>query len=239
MDRIRRRWLPFVLWLSLGALACSGHRDTESVQPRAACRLDTRDMEVLHAALEQLVIGKGACTGPGQVLLADRTTSPQFPETVEQARQRRRIEARLEKAEEVTAEELSFDLTTPRGESLHFEDDRVLTATTVDSLYERDGCSLTEVVSVGGQDPVTVETRMLNELFDAGPVKGWKRLQRRYPEMACLVKFSAPGYLEDSNQVVVSYSRMRGPNHGMGGFVLLAWDGDEWIVQWHQGLWVS
>lgn len=70
-------------------------------------------------------------------------------------------------------------------------------------------------------------------------MKGWKRTRSKYPEMVCLVKFSAPGYTHEPEGAVVSYARMRGPLAGMGGFVVLRRRDGTWQIERQESLWVS
>lgn len=84
-----------------------------------------------------------------------------------------------------------------------------------------------------------LEAQQHENLFADGIVKGWKRARRKYPGMECLVRFSAPGYMNSSQTAVVSYSRMRGPLAGMGGFVVLERFDGKWKIEWQESLWVS
>jgi len=196
-------------------------------------------MEVLQVVFEQVVVGSGVCSDPGAVLVHAEATLPEFPETVEQARQREEVEERISRGEEVGAQELTFDLGTPRESSLEIEEGLTLDPVTVDAIFDRQGCSLGDLVPPPRWSVSRLEAEQHEKLFAAGIVKGWKRTRSRYPEMVCLVKFSAPGYTHEPERAVVSYARMRGPLAGMGGFVVLRRRDGTWQIERQESLWVS
>lgn len=225
--------------LLLTGLACASHSGSESVQPDGICGLDDRDRQVLQAVLEQVVLGSGACAEPGLVLLYEVTISPGFPETIEEARWRREIDGRLAAGEQIDPEELAAAPQTSGATDLDLHNGVTLAGAMVQSMVERQACRVGVLGAPAGWSLSDLGARQHEDLFAPDIVEGWKRLHRRYPEMGCLVKFSAPGYSEPADQAAVSFSRMNGPLSGMGGFVVLRREGGQWRIEWQEGLWVA
>ena len=196
-------------------------------------------MEIVNEVLETIVLGSGVCSDPGEVVVVAATAGPEFPETVEQARQRRAIEQRVSEGGEVDPEGLDATFETPRGADLHLSSGLTLQRTVVDGVFDRRGCALGALVASEGWQLVRLAAEEYEKTFAKGVPKGWQRLRRGSPEMQCLVQFSAPGVIPDSGRAFVSYSRMQGPLAGMGGFVVLERRDGRWRVERHESLWVS
>ncbi len=221
------------------ALACASQSNSKSVQPEAGCWLGDRDRQVLQVVLEQVVLGSGACGEPGLALVYEATVLPEFPETVEESRRRREIDERLAAGEEIEEQELFFASPISEATDLELHNGWTLDRATVQSTLERRSCRVGDLRDPTGWTLTGIEARQHDEFFLPGVVEGWKRLRSRYPEMECLVKFSAPGYNEPANLAVVSFSRMNGSLSGMGGFVVLRRENGRWRIEWHEGLWVA
>ena len=235
------RWPIVVCFAGLlaSALGCTSNSRHESTDSVASCRLDDRDTEVLQTVLDEVVLGSGACAEPGLVLVYERTVSPDFPATLEERRWQQEIDARLVAGEEVEEEELVAPTHTSVATDLVLHNGMTLDRATVQSTLDREGCGIGELESPAGWSLVDLETGAHRDLFAQDIPEGWTRLRKRFAGMQCLVRFSAPGYPEDSSRAVVSYSRMSGPLGGMGGFVVLEREGDRWRIEWAESLWVS
>lgn len=236
---LSRQQAAVIAGLLIAALACASRHSVESAQPATSCRLDDRDRRVLQTVLEEVVLGSGACAEPGLMLIYELTVSPEFPETLEEARRWREIDARLAAGEEIDEEELLAAPPTAEATGLEFSNGMTLDQTTVRSARDRQACQVGELEAPAGWSLSRLEVRVHEDLFARDIPKGWKRLRELFPGMECLVKFSAPGYVEYSDQAFVSFSRMRGPLGGMGGFVVLRRKGGQWRIEWQEGLWVS
>jgi len=129
-------------------------------------------MEVLHVVLEQVVVGSGACSEPGVVLVYANATRPEFPETVQQARQRGEVEERISRGEDLDEQELTFDLGAPRRSNLEFESGFTLEEATVDAILDRQGCSLGDLEPPEGWRVSHLEAEQHEKLFASGIVKG-------------------------------------------------------------------
>jgi len=87
--------------------------------------------------------------------------------------------------------------------------------------------------------PITLVSEETLETFRAGNLGFYEQLRREFPGGQGLMTLSRVGFNEAGTQALLYYANGRDSLGGFGRLVLLALEGDRWILKESSGLWVS
>jgi hypothetical protein len=70
-----------------------------------------------------------------------------------------------------------------------------------------------------------------NAIFGQNLENGWQAFYQKYPDAQGLLSFSRVGFNRARTQALVYYGNGKGPVDGAGYFVLLAYEGNSWVIK--------